>query len=236
MSEKLTVANLSLKQGIPFSLQFDDIYFSSADGIGESKYNFLDGNNLYERFSQNTTEVFTIAETGFGTGLNFLLSANLWQQTAPSNQKLHYISVEKYPISATVLQEIYQQQKWENQITQQLLANYPEPNTGIYHINITNDICLTLLFGDAVNLFSQYDFITDAWFLDGFAPSKNPSMWTDELYQCMANHSKKGTTFATFTAASSVRKGLIDAGFTVEKSKGFGKKRERLLGSFIYNN
>ncbi len=227
---QLNTAQLSVENGTPKSVQFDDIYFSPTDGVGESKYHFLDGNRLAERFAESHLDTFTIAETGFGTGLNFLLTAELWQQTAPTDRQLHYISVEKYPIPIADLQAIYKEQHWKNTITDELLANYPEPKQGIYDIAIGNNIRLTLLFGDVVSQFSSYQFITDAWFLDGFAPAKNPEMWCDALYQCMADHSKNGTTFATFTAASSVRKGLISAGFTVEKGKGFGRKRERLLG------
>ncbi len=234
MSEQLNTAQLSVENGTPTSVQFDDIYFSPADGIGESRYHFLEGNQLAERFTKNNSSTFTIAETGFGTGLNFLLTAELWQQTASDDKRLHYISVEKYPIPIGDLQAIYREQNWENNITDELLANYPEPKQGIYDIAIGKNIQLTLLFGDAVSQFSHYEFTTDAWFLDGFAPAKNPKMWCNELYQCMADHSQKGTTFATFTAASAVRKGLINAGFVVEKGKGFGRKRERLLG--YYNN
>ncbi len=228
--KKLTTATLSVREGTPISLQFDDIYFSPIDGVGESKYHFLQGNHLYERFAENKSTSFTVAETGFGTGLNFLLTAELWQKTAPIDRQLHYISVEKYPIPIAYLQAIYRKKNWENAITRELLANYPQPKQGVYDIAIGKNIQLTLLFGDAVSQFSHYEFTTDAWFLDGFAPAKNPEMWSDALYQSMARHSQKGTTFATFTAASSVRRGLINVGFTVEKGKGFGKKRERLLG------
>ncbi len=232
MPNKLIPAQLSVKAGSPVSLQFDDIYFSRTDGIGESKYHFLDGNHLSRRFAETSPTTFTVAETGFGTGLNFLLTAELWQQTAPSHRQLHYLSVEKHPIPISALQDIYRQQHWDSAIARQLLAGYPEPDKGIYDMAVGDNIRLTLLFGDVVSQFSQYEFTADAWFLDGFAPAKNPEMWRDELYWCMAKHSHQGTTFATFTAASSVRKGLVAAGFKVEKGKGFGRKRERLLGAF----
>lgn len=230
--DKLNSATVSIQTGVPVSLQFDDIYFSPTDGVGESRYHFLDGNHLTPRFMLPYPTLFTVAETGFGTGLNFLLTAELWQQYAPASRQLHYISVEKYPIDGDTLKQIYQQQQWDNSISQSLLAIYPTFNVGVNHHPINQNITLTLLFGDALSQFSQTDFMADAWFLDGFAPAKNSAMWSEELFHCMAAHSRSTTTFATFTAASSVRRGLTAAGFVVQKGKGFGKKRERLLGYF----
>ncbi len=228
----------------PTSAQFGDIYFSPTDGIGESIYHFIEGNNLALRFSKYIQENkhFTIAETGFGTGLNFLLTVKLWQQCQQEykqlqQSKLHFISTEKYPISKQQLAEIYKAQKWESEITEQLLSTYPDTKDTECKeqkiISIEFDsITLTVLLGDAQEQLQQYQFVADAWFLDGFAPRKNPDMWTQPLFNTMAEKSKTGTTFATFTAASAVRKGLIEAGFTVEKGKGFGRKRERLLGFY----
>lgn len=232
MPLSLTNAQLKLTASGPVSTAFDDIYFSNSDGIGESRYHFIDGNQLPQRFLECTPTLFTVAESGFGTGLNFLLTAQLWQKTAPAARQLHYISVEKYPISKPLLAQIYQQQQWQSPLSAQLLHDYPPPNVGEYQLKITKNIQLTLLFGDALARFSAYDFTADAWFLDGFAPAKNPDMWTQELFDCMAAHSHDSTTFATFTAASAVRRGLQRAGFKVNKGKGFGHKRERLLGIF----
>jgi tRNA 5-methylaminomethyl-2-thiouridine biosynthesis bifunctional protein len=72
----------------------------------------------------------------------------------------------------------------------------------------------------------------NAWLLDGFAPSKNPDMWQYETLNHMARISRGGTTFATFTSASAVRKTLEKVGFRVKKHSGFGKKREMLAGYF----
>lgn len=231
----LSAAAIDLSSGTPTSTQFDDIYFSPTDGVGESRYHFIEGNALPERFSAFSSGQFTVAETGFGTGLNFLLTVDCWQQradTRTNSARLHYLSVEKYPIDARTLARIYHHNRWENTTTSKLLAQYPPLTAGCYALTIAPDVQLTLLFGDALTRFTQQSFCADAWFLDGFAPAKNPDLWTQALFDCMATHSRKGTTFATFTAASAVRKGLTAAGFAVRKSKGFGRKRERLLGEF----
>lgn len=235
MDKSLSPAQLVFNADTPVSTHFDDFYFSSDDGVAESQYNFIEGNNLAQRLSESTPTLFTIAETGFGTGLNFLLTAQLWQQVAPKSRTLHYISAEKHPLDKYSLHRIYQQQGWENSLSEALLENYPPLNVGAHTLSLSKNITLTLLLGDALTQLSNADFIADAWFLDGFAPAKNPDMWSSELCQCFAAHSRAQTTFATFTAASMVRKNLLAAGFVVNKTSGFGKKRERLLGYFANN-
>ncbi len=240
MSELLPTAQLS-DASTPTSAQFDDIYFSPSDGVGESHYHFIVGNQLDERFAR--AETFIVAETGFGTGLNFLLTARLWQSThnhQPRQQgqlpTLHYFSAEKYPITAVQLADIYRAQVWQDALSEVLIAQYPRYLTRGRHdmLFAIDGVCvrLSLLLGDATACFNDCDCCVDAWFLDGFAPRKNPAMWTQALFEVMAKRSRVGTTFATFTAASAVRKGLQAAGFNVQKGKGFGRKRERLLGYF----
>lgn len=234
-------AKLDPNSDTPKSLEFGDIYFSPDDGIEESKYNFLIGNNLTKRFakhiSSNSAAPFTIAEVGFGTGLNFLLTADLWVANQQENNKrstLHFVSVEKYPIKRETLTEIYQTQKWQNNLTNQFISKYSDhTEAGVYHYQFEDQyasIRLTLLIGDVIEQFSNYSFSADAWYLDGFAPNKNPEMWQPALFELMAKKSNNETTFATFTAASAVRKELEKAGFQIQKTKGYGKKRERLTG------
>ena len=241
-------------QGHPLSTQFDDIYFSTENGLDETRYVFLDSNHLNERFkrlSPNTT--FTIAETGFGTGLNFLATCQLWQQYWPqdsSSQQAHleFISVEKYPLEKSVIQRALQLWPELSEFTERLLDVYPQTITGFHRLSITDHITLTLIIDDACVGFQQllsapdhmpFSALTkrqwsgvDAWFLDGFAPAKNPDMWSDKLFQLMAALSQKKATVATFTAAGIVRRGLITAGFSVEKKSGYGSKREMLTGVF----
>lgn len=261
-SNILTPANITLDKGIPTSNTFDDIYFSAEDGVAESYYNFIIGNRLPDRFTLSTDKPFTIIETGFGTGLNALLTIQLWQQTAQDSRCLHYLSTEKYPITAKTLAAIHQANQWDGDfipipnnplskhldndtavtneqkssllcqsgLAQRLLAAYPPLQSGQYTIQLAANIYLTLLWGDSVIQLQHCDCTADALFLDGFAPDKNPEMWSDALFTTLRQRSTTGTTFATFTAAGHVRRGLQAVGFTVEKQKGFGRKRERLVG------
>jgi len=232
--------------GQPISSKYNDVYFSKKSGIDETRYVFLDNNQITERWQalpKNQSGFFTIAETGFGTGLNFLTAAQEWLDTAPAQWQLHFISVEKYPLSKSDLHKALSLWPQLSELSIELEANYPSLIAGFHRVNLFNNrVKLTLLFGEAADMFQQlkgssHPLFTrtgnptvDAWFLDGFAPSRNPDMWSNELFQVIADLSNVGTTFATFTAASIVRRGLKDVGFDVDKTKGFGRKREMAFG------
>ncbi|KAA8996963.1 bifunctional tRNA (5-methylaminomethyl-2-thiouridine)(34)-methyltransferase MnmD/FAD-dependent 5-carboxymethylaminomethyl-2-thiouridine(34) oxidoreductase MnmC [Affinibrenneria salicis] len=228
------------EQGTPVSQQFDDVYFSNQDGLEESRYVFLLGNRLPERFSAHPRDRMTIAETGFGTGLNFLA---LWQafrrfraaQPGAALRRLHFISFEKFPLSQTDLTAAHARWPELADLARQLRAQWPLPLPGCQRLLLDRgEVVLDLWFGDVNQLLPQLDDSlrqqVDAWFLDGFAPAKNPDMWSGELFDAMARLCRCDGTFATFTAAGFVRRGLQQAGFSVDKVKGFGQKREMLNG------
>lgn len=194
----------------------------------------MQGNHLAERWLDSDLQTFSIAETGFGTGLNFLCAVNIWLSTSPMNAKLHYISAEKYPLSLQDLRTALNLWPQLKTVIEPLLAQYDNLINGANTILLyDNRVQLSLLIGDATACFSKVTSQVDAWFLDGFAPAKNPDMWQTELYQQMARLSNASTTFATFTSAGDVRRGLMSAGFNVHKRIGFGKKREMLIGNFV---
>ncbi|MCE9947677.1 bifunctional tRNA (5-methylaminomethyl-2-thiouridine)(34)-methyltransferase MnmD/FAD-dependent 5-carboxymethylaminomethyl-2-thiouridine(34) oxidoreductase MnmC [Hafnia paralvei] len=229
------------EQGTPVSQQFDDVYFSNQDGLSETRYVFLQGNHLAERWQQAQQRTFAVAETGFGTGLNFL---TLWQAfdafrkqhpESPFNH-LHYVSFEKYPLLSDDLAAAHARWPELKDFSEHLCAIWPAALPGCHRLFLADGhITLDLWFGDVNELipalpYSLYGQI-DAWFLDGFAPSKNPDMWTPALFDTMVKLAKKDGTFATFTAAGFVRRGLQEAGFEVQRVKGFGQKREMLTGT-----
>ncbi|MCO4757361.1 MAG: bifunctional tRNA (5-methylaminomethyl-2-thiouridine)(34)-methyltransferase MnmD/FAD-dependent 5-carboxymethylaminomethyl-2-thiouridine(34) oxidoreductase MnmC [Oceanospirillaceae bacterium] len=226
-SSSIRHANVIWKEDTPVSTEFDDFYFNDQDGLDESRYVFLEGNALAERFSQQDLEQFTIAETGFGAGLNFLATRELWLKTASDTATLHYISVEKYPISQKDLAQALTHWPELQQGTDRLVEAYPEPIEGFHRISFDNGrIQLTLMLMDAVSAYRQLTAPVDAWFLDGFSPSKNPDMWSEDLLQQVGRLSTADTTLATFTSAGSVRRGLESEGFSIQKVVGFGLKRE----------
>jgi tRNA 5-methylaminomethyl-2-thiouridine biosynthesis bifunctional protein len=213
------------------SKHFDDVYFSVDDGLAETRHVFLDGNDLPKAWKDKNA--YHIAETGFGTGLNFLSVWKLFEETTDSNARLHFTSVEKYPLSPIEIREALS--RWGEQFEHRLdrlLSLYPIRVAGPHRIYITDRVTLTLWFGDIETTLPQWTGHVDAWFLDGFSPAKNPEMWTDSLYATMARLSHTQTTYATFTAAGFVRKGLESSGFSVEKVRGFGRKRDMIKGQF----
>jgi len=229
------------EQGTPVSRTFDDVYFSNQNGLEETRYVFLEGNNLPARFTEHPRELFITAETGFGTGLNFL---TLWQafdgfrrqHPEATLQRMHFISVEKFPLKAADLAEAHAHWPELAPWSEQLRAQWPLALPGCHRLLLDGGrITLDLWFGDINQLIYNFDDSlnrqVDAWFLDGFAPSKNPEMWTPELFNAMSRLARPGGSFATFTAAGFVRRGLLEAGFAATRRKGFGQKREMLVGT-----
>ena len=224
---------LDWQDGQPYSRLYGDVYFSRESGLEETRYVFLTQNRLRERWSSLANDNFTIAETGFGTGLNFLCAWQLWNQTAPEHARLHFVSTEKYPLSHDEICQALALWPQLAGLSGQLLAQYHFMAPGWHTLVFGNErITLTLLIGDARDTLPQLKAHVDAWFLDGFAPAKNPELWGPPLFDSMARLSHAQTTFATFTSAGEVRRGLQAAGFEVRKVAGFGSKREMLTGQF----
>jgi len=228
-------------QSTPFSALFDDPYFNTEQGIDESHYVFVDGNQLIKRWSNWQHSSFCIAETGFGSGLNFLLTCFLFDAFLAEHRdkplkKLFFTSVEKYPLTPQDIRLVTQQWPQLQPYVTQLLAQYPLPLIGCQRIMFAN-VSLDLWLGDVNEMLQEvYIYPTglfDCWYLDGFAPSKNPDMWNERLFTLIAASAKQGATLATFTAAGFVRRGLQNAGFNMRKRKGYGKKRDMLVGTLI---
>ena len=219
------------EDGAPHSNQFDDVYFDKESGLEETRHVFLKNNQLSERWASLRNKAFVIAETGFGTGLNFLCAWQAFLDNTTSDKQLHFVSVEKYPMTKEMLISALKMWPSMQYYSQQLIDAYPEVCHGFHRIELEQGrVQLTLWFGEAEDGFAALDADVDAWFLDGFAPSKNPEMWSDNLFQHIHRLSHQGTTCATFTAAGIVRRGLQIVGFDVRKVKGFGQKREMTVG------
>lgn len=245
----IITADVDWLQDLPFSVQFDDIYYSAESGIEQSRHVFIDGNDLINRWKALHDEqksLFTIAETGFGTGLNFLLTWHLWNQYAPKDAHLHYISCEKHPLSLDELQKSLL--KWPELAEEatELLAHYPVLTPGYHQLSLARGcVSLTLMLGDALDCYEQLlecgearleselrTAFVDAWYLDGFTPRKNEEMWSESLLAIIAMLSRKNTTLATYTVAAPVKAALQHAGFVINKRKGFGSKRHMLIACF----
>lgn len=223
---------LTWHNGAPFSEMFGDIYYNPDNGLSETEHVFIHGNRLTERFV--IAQHFTIAELGFGTGLNLLATWQRFLEIAPPAATLHYISFERYPLSPAQMQDACAHWPALGTLAKRLIAQLHLWGEGIYRIH-NERLVLTLVIGDAADTLPQMDFTADAWFLDGFAPAKNPQMWSEALLLEVARHTRHGGTAATFTSAGTVRRSLAAGGFEVCKVPGFGKKREMTVATMTAN-
>lgn len=210
-----------------------DVYYSDEDGLAESRAVFLAGNRLPERFHTHPDAVLYVAETGFGTGLNFLALWQAWRKSAAPKPRLHFLSVERTPLKPADLHKALSRWPELSEYRDALLQHYPLPLPGPHRLIFESGaLVLDLYLGDVKDwlpwLADQQSCSVDAWFLDGFAPAVNPELWQTQLFSSMATHSRAHATLATFTAAGFVARGLREAGFEVTKVPGFGRKRHRL--------
>lgn len=233
----LKPAALRWQQATPVSASFDDFYFSTDNGLDESRYVFLDANQVLGGLVDGPlNEPFIIAETGFGTGLNFLATWQAWRELEQAKRPLHFFSIEKYPLAKNDLAHALLNWPELSAYAQALASDYPPLVKGLHTLDFDQGkVRLSLFFGD-VNELSHHIFQADVWYLDGFSPQKNPDMWSASLFEEISRHSKTGTRFSTFTAASDIRKRLQLAGFTVKKRVGFGVKREMIYGNYLSEN
>ena len=225
---------LDWQNGQPFSSRFGDVYFSRDSGMAEKRHVFLEGNRLAERFaSLPDGSGCTIGETGFGTGLSFLCTWQLFDEVIPipSRCSLDFFSVEKYPLDERELSDALAQwpalQGYSNELIKCWRRRVPGWNRWSFG---EGRVRLTLVVDDVASALPEIRGGVDAWFLDGFSPDRNPEMWTRQVFEGIVQASRPGATFATYTCAGHVRRGLQQAGFQVSKSPGFGLKREMLQG------
>jgi tRNA 5-methylaminomethyl-2-thiouridine biosynthesis bifunctional protein len=223
------------EHGKPLSRAFADVYFSTESGLAETRHVFLQQNDLAVRFEALPEQGrLVIGETGFGTGLNFLCAWQLLEQRAVDSARLHFVSVEKYPLNLADLERALALWPELASFAQQLLAQYVAVHQGFQRLVFDGGrVTLTLLIGDALDMLPQLDGPIDAWFLDGFAPAKNPDMWTPELFAELARLAAPGSTLSTFTSTGWVRRALNAAGFKMKRVPGIGHKWEVLRGVFL---
>ena len=232
MAVSVTPAHLAFTaRGTPFSTAFDDVYHSEGGGLAQARHVFLAGNGLPERWKGR--ESFAILETGFGIGLNFLAAWHAMRADPGRPRRLHFVSVEKHPFAAGDLRAALEPFTELSPLAGALVRSWPPPLAGFHRIHFDDgQVILTLLLGEARELLPQLDARVDAFFLDGFAPAKNPELWSPEIVRSLAGFAAPGATLATWTVAGGVKSALSDAGFRVEKRAGFGSKREMLVGTW----
>ena len=212
--------------GAPFSERYGDVYASRDGAAAQARHVFLAGNGLPARWRDRAQ--FAIVETGFGLGTNFLATWQAWREDPNRCGRLHFVSVELHPVAAGDL--IATAPAELQRLARELAARWPLPLPGLHRIEFEGGrVVLTLALGDARDVIPQLVCGADAFYLDGFAPARNPQMWEPALIKGLARLTRPGATLATWTAARGVRDSLAGCGFEVELRAGFGRKREMLV-------
>lgn len=213
---------------MPYSTAFGDHFYCREDGRAECGHVFLAGNGLPERWAEGG--LFRIGELGFGTGLNFCETWRVWKQHHGDASRLHFVSFELHPMPREAIARALGRWPVIEAERQALTAHWPDLPHGIVDLDMAEDVRLTVVCGPAPANVTASAEAFDAWYLDGFAPSRNGDMWSGELMQAVFDHTRQGGSFATYAAAGFVRRNLVAAGFDVERRPGFAGKREMLCG------
>lgn len=206
---------------IPVSTVFDDPYFSLENGLAETRHVFLAGNDLPARFATG----FHIAELGFGTGLNLLTAWQAWEHSGQETP-LSFTSFEAFPMSAEEMARALAAFPELANYAERLIAAWAEDPS----LRTLDGVQAHVILGDARETLAAQDWQADAWFLDGFSPAKNPELWDESLIQEVGRHTRAGGSCATYTAAGFVRRNLAEAGFSIERIPGYGRKRHMTVG------
>lgn len=229
--QPLVPAHLSFANGVPYAPAFDDVYHSADGGLQQARHVFLGGNRLPQRWRER--ERFVILETGFGLGLNFLSTWQAWHADAARPVRLHYVAIEKHPFCADDLAQLHALWPELDDLSAQLRAAWPTLTGGFHRVLLDEGrVVLTLVFGDVADCLPQIDAAVDAFYLDGFAPSKNPDMWSPQVLSRLYRLAAPEATLATYTVSGAVRRALNEVGFMCEKLPGFGRKRDMLGAHF----
>lgn len=222
-----------------YSLTFEDVFQSTSGALEQAEHVFIRGSNLAERFKR---EQISIAELGFGAGINFLATWIEWKKS-DSSYPLLYTSIEGYPIEAEELKnylQIISTEKGEipglnkNEIKlfiEELHGQYPKLLRGAHNIKLDNSkVTLNLIFHPVEFALSNLCHKFDVWFIDGFSPKKNEDMWSKEVMDLVFKNTQLSGTFATYSTSAKVKAGALSCGFKTEKRLGFSRKREMLVG------
>lgn len=234
-----------LEDGSPHSPRFNDRYRSRTGGLAQAATVFLGGCGLPERWRGRTQ--FTVLETGFGLGMNFLTTWAMWAVDPQRSDGLHFVSIEAYPVAAADLVRNALATNPMSEDDPELLSRvqvlvlelaqvWQDLSPGIHKLCFDDGrVQLTLAVGEVLPILKILNNVADAVYLDGFSPAVNPDMWSTTTLQAMTRHCRPGTTLASYSVALQVREDLKRLGFCVKKCPGLRPKRHRLQAEYLPN-
>ncbi|RQS73560.1 bifunctional tRNA (5-methylaminomethyl-2-thiouridine)(34)-methyltransferase MnmD/FAD-dependent 5-carboxymethylaminomethyl-2-thiouridine(34) oxidoreductase MnmC [Burkholderia sp. Bp8963] len=239
MPDRLVPATLAFRDdGTLVSPEYGDVYYSAAGALAQANHVFVAGNGLPRRWQGRRT--FTIVETGFGAGCNFVATWAAWRDDPARCERLHFVSVDKHPFTRDDLRRAASHIVAHTTISQgldtlfdALVDAWPMLVPGLHRLEFDEGrVVLTLAFGDVLELLPKLVVRADAFYFDGFAPSKNADMWSVDVFRALARVADDGATFATYSSSGAVKQALDDAGFAYRKVDGFAGKHAMLVGEF----
>jgi tRNA 5-methylaminomethyl-2-thiouridine biosynthesis bifunctional protein len=217
-------------EGVPVSRRFGDRYHPRSGALQQAAHVFLEGNGLPARWRGR--EQFAILETGFGLGNNFLATLDAWRADPGRPARLHFVSIEQHPFSRADLARAHATSPLRD-LADELVRAWPPLTPDLHRLDFADGkVELLLAFGDVAAWLPALEARIDAFYLDGFAPDRNPAMWQPRVFKALARLAHPGATAATWSVARGVRDGLAEAGFAVERAPGSGGKREITLARF----
>ena len=231
MSEAIEWLDDGSAGGTPFSPRFGDRYRSELGGLEQARDVFFKGCGLPQAWAGQAR--WTILETGFGLGLNFLVTWQAWQADPARPKMLHFVSTEAFPANAADVLRSAASHPELLPLADALAAQFDGLLPGIHRLAFNGgNVLLTLCIGDTTSVLRDMVFEANSVYLDGFSPSLNPDIWNVHTFKAVARCCRRGTRVATWTVARSVRDALAEAGFVVKKVAGIPPKRDNLQGEF----
>jgi tRNA 5-methylaminomethyl-2-thiouridine biosynthesis bifunctional protein len=225
----LASAAYQIVDNVIHSTTFDEPYFSKSGALGEKRHVFVEANQLEERLRRS--KKVTILEFGFGLGLNLLSSMDAHASTG-AECVLDYVAFEKYPLNKDQLRQCLNLIVGANEHATQIINSLPPLVSGFHRVVLSDKVVLTLIYGDATSYIKELDASVDVFYLDGFSPKQNEDLWNPRLFSSFRRLAAKDASFSTYSSAGVVRRGMSYAGFDVQVKKGFGQKKEMLVGAF----
>lgn len=213
------------------SHSYGDVYHSTAGALGQAEHVFVRGNGLPERWRGRPS--FTVCETGFGVGLNFLALWRAWRHDAARPARLHMLSIEAHPFSRDAFAQVLRRVAPEplQKLAQQLISQWPACLPGLHRLEFEGGaVTLTLAFGQAATVAPRLRASVDAYFFDGFDPKRNPDAWEPALLCELARLAAPDATLATWASSGAVRGALRAAGFDVKRQPGYAGKWHMTVG------
>ena len=220
-----------LPDGTPYSPRYGDRYRSELGGLAQAREVFLRGCGLPAAWASQPQ--WCVLETGFGLGLNFLVTWQAWKADPQRPRMLHFVATEAHPASAADVLRATSSHAELIPLAEELQAQLWGLLPGLHRLVFEDGrLLLTLCIGDTAAVLRGQRLLADSVYLDGFSPVKNPGMWDMATFKAVARCCRRGSRIASWTVARAVLDSLQQCGFEVQKTPGLPPKRDNLQGTF----